>query len=159
MDKTEPAAQTRPPRQGAALAGVLLLALWLGWTMPALWAQQRPPVVPASSAQQVLEQIPAALLAAASAADTPLLLRGAGTCPCASPTAAPSTLVDGGHAAALPFEWIVINPGQRLVYAGPSLIPRACGTGSLSALPLITRLLAMPQPAVVLTDRCSCHQE
>lgn len=158
MDKTEPDARAQPPGQGAALAGVLLLALWLGWTLPALWAQQRQPAAPTWTAQQVLAQIPPALLASAGEINTPLLLRGTVACRCAPRPAPPTTLADGGHAAALPFEWVVIGAGHRLVYAGPSLIPRACGTGNLSALPLITRLLAMPQAAMVLTERCSCHQ-
>lgn len=37
MDATNP---DRPLlRRRHALAGVLLMALWLGWTLPALWAQ------------------------------------------------------------------------------------------------------------------------
>lgn len=37
MDATDPAPPV--PCRRHACAGVLLLALWLGWTVPALWAQ------------------------------------------------------------------------------------------------------------------------
>lgn len=136
--------------------GVLLLALWLGWTLPALWALRPAPPPTQWTAAQVLAQVPGALRATVSG---PLLLQGNSGCGCPSAAASLPSVRDGGHAPALPFDWVVLDAGQRLVYAGPAQIARACGRGTLSALPLVERLLGSRQAAVILSDSCSCSQE
>ena len=159
MDSTEHAAHTTRVPAGTALTGLVLLALWLGWTLPVLWQQQRPAPRGHWSPEQILARVPAHLLARAGNDAAAVLLRGNPGCSCADPAPADPLLTEIGRTAALPFEWIVLGPGNRLVYAGPARLSDLCGGGRPSAVPLVTRLLALPQQAVVLSDRCSCPQE
>lgn len=152
-----PASPASPaaPAPHRALAGLTLLALWIGWTLPALWAQR--PMGPDGSWNDaaVLSHIPASTLLASLG--QPRLLLGREACDCnAAPPAATGAGLDVDQ---LPFEWVVLDAGQRLVYAGPAMLERHCGGRPVSAAALVTGLLANPQPALILSDRCSCRKE
>lgn len=148
-----------PERRWRALAGPVVLALWLGWTLPALWAQARADAEPTGSdwtAAQILARVPPALLTAS--AGQPMLLRAAATCGCAPAQLPPGGVRVAPHRLALPFEWLVLQD-QRLVYAGPAVLGRACGGAPLAATRLVTHLLQDARPAVILSAHCPCQKE
>ncbi len=134
-----------------------VLALWLGWTIPALLTQQVAAEKPLWNAEQLLAALPPATFQVADAA--PALLLGGSHCRCAVESAVPAGWRQAGQVSHLPFEWIVLDGSRQLVYAGPSLIPAGCGGSALPALPLVTRLLAARHSPVILADSCSCQQE
>ncbi|MDV3468814.1 hypothetical protein RZA67_08750 [Stenotrophomonas sp. C3(2023)] len=137
------------------MAGLALLALWLGWTVPALWMQRLPTHDGSWDDAAVLAQIPASVLM--HGIGQPRLLLGRGECSCSAvPPAETGAGVGVDH---LPFEWVVLDAGHRLVYAGPAMLERHCGARQVSAAALVTGLLSHPQPALILSDRCSCRQE
>ncbi|MEK0266070.1 hypothetical protein [Stenotrophomonas sp. TWI819] len=141
-----------------AVAGLLMLSLWLGWILPALM-RTLPGTPPAMTADQILAGLGGPL----PAVGAPVLLLAAGHCPCAAPaTAAQPSLhvIDRRDvAAAVPYAWVVLDASRRLVYAGPALLERGCGGLASSAAPLIQQLLAHPQPPLIVPSPCSCPQE
>ncbi|HDS1041045.1 TPA: hypothetical protein QDZ42_004215 [Stenotrophomonas maltophilia] len=147
-----------PVPRWSALAGVLLLAAWLGWTVPALWLQERGNATATHdwNPAQLLAQIPPAVLAAS--ADHPVLLRQPAHCPCAPASAAPHGVATRNSRLALPFDWLVLHD-RRLVYAGPAVLGPGCGSTSLAATALVTQLLRGPQAPVILPTPCPCLKE
>ncbi|OBU68569.1 hypothetical protein A9K58_07105 [Stenotrophomonas maltophilia] len=147
-----------PTPRWRTLAAPALLALWLGWTLPALWAQAAGRATPASdwNAGQILAQLPPGLLA--DSGRQPLLLRSPSSCGCASAPALPAGLSVRAGTPSLPFEWLVLHE-QRLVYAGPAVLAPACGGSPLAATHLVTQLLRGAHAPVVLSDHCPCHKE
>lgn len=157
-----PASADSPPSpapRGSALAGMLLLAAWLGWTLPVLWLQSARTAMPVASdwnPAQLLAQVPPSLLAASR--DHPLLLRQPGHCPCAASTAPPLGVATRNSTLALPFDWLVLHD-QRLVYAGPALLGPGCSRGPLAATALVGQLLRGPQAPLILSNPCPCLKE
>jgi len=147
-----------PVPRWSALAGVLLLAAWLGWTVPALWLQERGSVAATHdwNPAQLLAQIPPAVLAAST--DQPVLLRQPTHCPCAPASAVPLGVATRNSRLALPFDWLVLHD-QRLVYAGPAVLGPGCGSSSLAATALVTQLLRQTQAPVILPTPCPCLKE
>ena len=151
-DNLTPVSRTR------AIAGALLLAAWIGWTLPALWAQARPaPVRHASdwTAAQLLAQLPADVVLASTV--QPLLLHNPSLCPCAQ-ALPPGALQRQAGTSALPFEWLVLAD-RRLIYAGPALLDRSCGSTPVAATALVTHLLREPQASLLLSPHCPCQKE
>lgn len=146
------------------VAGLLLLACWLGWTVPALVAVGAPPPGDAAQVEELLMRLgpQRAGLAAgqpwllqlrdpqcrcAGNADDPALIAAAG------PTAGQRVLELPGSAGT---ELIVLDSSGRPVYAGPlAPPPRSCGgRGTLAdALPA---LLDGRLPPLFLPSRCRC---
>ncbi|WP_414488339.1 hypothetical protein [Stenotrophomonas maltophilia] len=147
-----------PVQRGRMLAGVLLLAAWLGWSLAALWAQADASQPPAGRwrAADVLAQLSPAVLAASH--QHPLLLRQSIVCGCAPPARTPDGIDLREARTPLPFEWLVLYQ-QRLVYAGPSLLDAGCGGRPLAAAPLVAGLLRNAQAPVILSHHCPCHKE
>ncbi|WP_265307874.1 hypothetical protein [Stenotrophomonas sp. SRS1] len=140
-----------------AVAGLLLLSLWLGWVLPAL-LRSLPTPPQAMTAEQILDSLGGPV----PAVGTPILLLAAGHCPCAAAAVAQPALhvIDRRDlAAALPYAWVVLDASRRLVYAGPAQLDLGCGGRSPSAAPLIQQLLAHPQAPLIVPSPCSCPQE
>lgn len=151
--------QQAPASRWPALAGIALLATWLGWTVPALWWQTASTPTPVSSdwsPAQLLAQIPPAMLAASR--EHPVLLRQTGHCPCAAGTATPHGVSARNSSLALPFDWLVLHD-QRLVYAGPALLGPGCSRSTLAATALVSQLLRGPQAPLILSTPCACRKE
>lgn len=138
------------------MAGLLLLALWLGWSLTALWQSQRPAAAVES---------PAFILAAL---DHPLqgtaatmALLPVPTCPCQRvdtfpPLSSDMTTLDLRDAdLALPYPLIVVQ-GSRLIYAGPSVLGPGCGGLATNVAGVIQHLLATPQSPMVVPVHCPC---
>lgn len=140
-----------------AVAGLVLLSLWLAWV---LTAQLRtlPAAPPAMTAEQILARLGGSL----PAVGAPILLLADGQCTCAAMTAprpALHTLDRRDAAAPLPYAWVVLDASRRLVYAGPAQLDPGCGGLARSAAPLIQQLLAHPQAPLIVPSHCSCPQE
>lgn len=145
-----------PSSARGALCAVALAA-WLGGLVPVLYSHLAARE-PALSAAQILARL--GPLPATHGA--PLLLRIGAPCACAHNTLAvlPALQAVDYHSIStvVPYPWVVLDGEQRLVYAGPALITREDGRPQ-SAAPLVQRLLAHPQPPMILSSRCSCVQE
>lgn len=147
-----------PVPRWPALAGLLLLSAWLGWTIPVLWLQTARVTATAAhdwGAAQLLAQIPPEMLAASR--HHPVLLRQTGHCPCTDGTAPPAGISIRDSALALPFDWLVLHD-QRLVYAGPALLGPGCSRSALAATALVSQLLRRPQAPLILSTPCPCKE-
>lgn len=155
---TSPASPTRKATSARAVAGVVALALWLGWVIPLLYHDLR-----ASDAPLSADEILAHLQPLPLTGPGPVLLRVAPRCACNKdiPAALPAVAVQDFHAAAIrvPYPWVVLDAQRRLVYAGPALLGTGCGGRPQSAAPLVQRLLAHPQDPMIIQPRCSCQKE
>lgn len=140
-----------------AVAGAALLALWLGWVIPLLYAAL-PTRDDALSASQILARLEPFAVQSAG----PMLLRIAPRCACNKdiPALLPAIAVQDLHSAAarVPYPWVVMN-GNRLVYAGPALLGTGCSNRPQSAAPLVQRLLDQPQDPMIIQPRCACQKE
>lgn len=153
-----PTAPAKPVRDWRPLAGVLLLSLWLGWTLPLLWTQSRAaaPEPGDWNATDLLAQLPQDVLTAST--QQPLLLRLPDRCPCDGHDVLPTGSALQTSALALPFDWLVLHQ-QQLVYAGPARLDAGCGGTGPAAARLVNHLLAQPQAPVILTTPCPCLKE
>lgn len=146
------------------LAGLLLAALWLGWTVSALSALATPR--PADSA--VLAALTAQLHANATLpTGQPLAVRLPG-CACAADDGAGWLAVTqalqqaGGQVVASTlaagYELLVFDVGGGLVYAGPLRPPASvCGRRNAEAADWLPALLGGTQPPLLLSPSCSCR--
>ncbi|WP_343652069.1 hypothetical protein [Stenotrophomonas sp.] len=153
-----PTAPANPVRDWRPLAGMLVLALWLGWTLPLLWTQSRAaaPEPGDWNATDLLAQLPQDVLTAST--QQPLLLRLPDRCPCDGHDVLPTGSALQTSALALPFDWLVLHQ-QQLVYAGPAQLDPGCGGTGPAAARLVNHLLAQPQAAVILATPCPCLKE
>lgn len=137
---------------------MLVLALWLGWTLPLLWTQSRAaaPEPARWNASDLLAQLPRDVLTAS--AQHPLLLRLPDRCPCNGQDVLPAGSAIQTSTLPLPFDWLVLRQ-QQLVYAGPARLDAGCGGARPAAAPLVSHLLARPQEPVILAPRCPCLKE
>ncbi|MGE6334735.1 hypothetical protein [Stenotrophomonas sp. NPDC077659] len=147
-----------PAPRWPALAGIALLAAWLGGTLPVLWLQTARTEASAAgdwTAAQLLAQIPPAMLTASR--QHPVLLRQAGHCPCTIGTVPAPGGITRDTALALPFDWLVLHD-QRLIYAGPALLGPGCSRSPLTAVALVGQLLRRPQAPLILSTPCPCKE-
>ncbi|WP_192277004.1 hypothetical protein [Xanthomonas sp. XNM01] len=147
---------SRPP----AWPGLVLLALWIGWTIPALAALLRAEAHDgdAAHAHRIVSTIAAEGLLAPHAGQ-PVLLRL--DCPCAappSPLPQAATLDLRGHrlAAASAYPLLLLDADHTLRYAGPAAVSTGCGALRDTPVPLAT-LVAMDGAAVVIPEPCRCR--
>lgn len=163
---TSPNASAEPPRL-APWTGLALLALWLGWLVPAflaLFDHARP----AEDAAGIVARVQAAVPSARDlAGPTAFLASDAPGCRCTGDAPA-ADLHDALHRAVtavtatdagIGYPVVVLAPPGRLVYAGPARVDTGCGR----PLPLATLLPALlstsRQALIVPVSPCHCSKE
>ena len=160
-------AATKPLRH---LAGLLLAAAWLGWTVAALAALARPAGADATELARLADQL--RVLHPALGQGRPLAVRLAG-CACAAGNAGGSDdrqwrrvdavlagsggqLVSSTLSAAWPL--LVFDARGEPVYAGPLPPPAsACGRRDAAADDWLPPLLDATQPPLLLPAPCTCR--
>ena len=141
-----------------ALAAVIV-TLWLGWTLPVLFALNRPaaPVLGEADIHALAQRL--------GLPDGPALVIAAGGCRCAGTAAATLASAAGdagvhvlaaGAGMALPYPVLAFDAGHRLVYAGSAQLPRNCLGGATSAWPLVSQLLKDRPDAAFYAAPCTC---
>ena len=157
--------------RNTSLIGGLLLAFWMGWTFLALGRLQAAGWEPGDprEAELLLAQLQSRL--PADAAGEPLAIRLDSACPCHTDTdpawqsVASGMRASGGRSLRMEvshnpgFEVLILNAGQRLVYAGPlQPDPAICGAGppALRLQRWLPQLLNRTDTALVTTSDCNC---
>lgn len=152
------------------LAGLVLLAAWLGWSVAAFAGLAQRQDDTGDGVRAAVDSLLAQLPPAAGMARLVIVPSPPG-CACTSPTASTSALAQAMHAAGgQVVHWqgapvpahtppVVIVDGRGQVrYAGPATPPPAlCGAGDDAlARWLPTLLAASDAPAAFLSPDCSC---
>ena len=148
------------------LAGLVVLASWLGWVVAGLHALGIRPSVDPATVTQLRERLRLALPAAGGQPVAVLLAH----CPCTASTRAPAwqqlqsaMTALGGLAVSLPagadtaIELLVLDGDGSPVYAGPlqpSLM--ACGQSNADVGQWLPGLLDASQPPLHLPSPCPC---
>lgn len=149
------------PMPTSHLLGLVLVALWLGWTVSALAALATPGRADAAALASL-----AARLAPATGQAQAIRLPG---CACAAAGSdgnwqgvAQVLRQAGGQARsaslASDYELLVFDREGRMVYAGPLQPPAsACGRHATEAGDWLPALLDGTQPPLLLSPSCSCR--
>lgn len=155
--------ERRPQRSPPQWLGIALLALWLGWTIPAL-ASLLPghDRVADGDAAGIMDRLDDHGLLQATGAG-PVLIRFAPPCACAAgtdaqlPSSAARVIDLRGQAGdpALPYALIVLD-GGALRYAGPAALQTGCGQRRSRPVPIDALLDTEGAPVIVSTS-CSCR--
>lgn len=147
--------------------GIALLALWIGWLVPAFQVLLTPARAPEDSAAIVARLLAHSPAARELAKTTVFLSRSAG-CRCRTVPATPNlraALLRSGPslelrqaAADIGYPIVVLAPPARLVYAGPALVDIGCGK-PMSLPTLLPALLSGSRQALIVPSTCPCSEE
>lgn len=155
-------------RRAAPWIGCALLALWLGWLVPAFRVLLAPTGRP-EQAGAIVARLQATTPAARGLRHATLFLAGPGDCHC-RPAPTPAELRDALHragtavelrpaGAATGYPVVVLAPPARLVYAGPARVDGGCGRAIPLARLLPALLSASRQALIVPSSSCQCSKE
>ncbi|WP_434213407.1 hypothetical protein [[Pseudomonas] boreopolis] len=147
--------------------GIALLALWLGWLVPA-FRTLLAPVRAQEDAAAIVARLQAHSPAARDLARATVFLARSGECRCRADTGMSRLqaallrsvpALDLGTASSdIGYPVLVLAPPARLVYAGPALVDIGCDA-PIALDTLLPALLSRPGRALIVPPTCQCHKE
>ncbi|MGY0618473.1 hypothetical protein [Lysobacter sp. A378] len=148
--------------------GAALLALWLGFVIPAFAALYAPRSQPLPDAAFIVDWLQATGQLRSAAGAGIAVRMPAPACACGNADWAATEqallqarleLVDLGAMTAqptLPFELVVLDARSQLVYAGPLRFDDLCGGDGIAVAALLPGLLREPPAAFISATGCRC---